>query len=147
MTGCHLLDSDRRTHARRPRPASGSRYVSPTRQDAGRRSVFGLAFHTESGVLVSGPNSEFGGIHSGRIYGPGHIDYAVDSLALTPAAYLVSAAITDITLLHVFDYRDAPSPSPSSPGKSPDRNGVCHPSTGPALAGRHRFPGGTESSQ
>jgi lipopolysaccharide transport system ATP-binding protein len=86
--------------------------------------VFGLAFHTESGVLVSGPNSEFGGIHSGRIYGAGHIDYTVDSLVLTPATYLVSAAITDITLLHVFDYRDRAFTLAVQPGKSPDRNGV-----------------------
>jgi lipopolysaccharide transport system ATP-binding protein len=87
-------------------------------------AVFGLAFHTEAGVLVSGPNSEFGGIHSGRIYGPGFIDYTLDSLVLTPQTYLISAAITDITLLHVFDYRDRAFTLAVQPGKSPDRNGV-----------------------
>jgi hypothetical protein len=106
--------------------------------------VFGLAFHTESGVLVSGPNSEFGGIHSGRIHGPGYIDYTVDSLVLTPATYLISAAITDITLLHVFDYRDRAFTLAVQPGKSPDRNGVVtldgH--WAPPISGT-----GTESSQ
>ena len=57
-------------------------------------------------------------------HGPGYIDYTVDSLVLTPATYLVSAAITDITLLHVFDYRDRAFTLAVQPGKSPDRNGV-----------------------
>jgi lipopolysaccharide transport system ATP-binding protein len=87
-------------------------------------AVFGLAFHTESGVIVSGPNSEFGGIHTGRIYGPGFIEYTIDPLILTPQTYLISAAITDITLLHVFDYRDRAFTLAVQPGKSPDRNGV-----------------------
>jgi hypothetical protein len=43
---------------------------------------------------------------------------------LTPQTYLISAAITDITLLHVFDYRDRAFTLAVQPGKSPDRNGL-----------------------
>jgi homopolymeric O-antigen transport system ATP-binding protein len=86
--------------------------------------VFGLAFHTESGLLVTGPNSEFGGVRPGRVEGSGHVDYDLDTLRLTPSTYLVSAAITDLTLLHVFDYRDRAFTLAVQPGKSPDRNGV-----------------------
>jgi ABC-2 type transport system ATP-binding protein/lipopolysaccharide transport system ATP-binding protein len=86
--------------------------------------VFGLAFHTESGVLVTGPNSEFDGVRAGRVLGGGHVDYVLEKLPLTPGSYLVSAAITDTTLLHVFDYRDRAFTLAVQPGKSADRNGV-----------------------
>ncbi len=86
--------------------------------------VFGLAFHTESGILVTGPNSEVDGVRAGRVVGAGYVDYVLDDLPLTPATYLVSAAITDLTLLHVFDYRDRAFTLAVQPGKSPDRNGV-----------------------
>ncbi len=86
--------------------------------------VFGLAFHTEAGVLVTGPNSEFGGVRAGRVAGSGHVDYALPALPLTPSAYLVSAAITDRTMQHVFDYRDRAFTLAVQPGRSPDRNGV-----------------------
>jgi Wzt C-terminal domain len=86
--------------------------------------VFGLGFQTENGVLVSGPNSQFGGIGMGRIYGTGYIDYVLDPLQLTPSTYLVSTAITDATLLHVYDYRDRAFTLAVQPGKSPDRNGL-----------------------
>jgi lipopolysaccharide transport system ATP-binding protein len=115
--------------------------------------VFGLAFHTEAGVLVTGPNSEFGGVRSGRVAGTGYVDYVLDELPLTPATYLVSAAITDLTLLHVFDYRDRAFTLAVQPGKSPDRNGVVTldgrwtpPVTGPsALAGADVSSARTES--
>jgi ABC-2 type transport system ATP-binding protein/lipopolysaccharide transport system ATP-binding protein len=86
--------------------------------------VFGLAFHTEAGVLVTGPNSEFGGVRAGRVSGAGHVDYQLPALPLTPATNLVSAAITDRTLQHVFDYRDRAFTLAVQPGRSPDRNGV-----------------------
>ena len=96
--------------------------------------VFGLGFQTENGVLVSGPNSQFGGIGMGRIYGTGYIDYVLDPLQLTPATYLVSTAITDATLLHVYDYRDRAFTLAVQPGKSPDRNGLV------TLDGRWQLP-------
>lgn len=86
--------------------------------------VFGLAFHTEAGVLVSGPNSEFDHVQTGRLSGSGHVDYVLEELQLTPSTYLISAAITDRTLLHVFDYRDRAFTLAVQPGPSPDRNGV-----------------------
>ncbi|MCL6538767.1 MAG: ABC transporter ATP-binding protein [Acidothermus sp.] len=92
--------------------------------------VFGLAFHTENGVLVSGPNTEFAGLRLGTLDGTGFIDYTLDPLPLLPGNYLVSAAVTDRTLLHVFDYRDRAFTLTVQPGSSPDRFGLV------ALPGR-----------
>jgi homopolymeric O-antigen transport system ATP-binding protein len=96
--------------------------------------VFGLAFYTEGGVMVSGPNSEFGQVRAGQVAGSGHVDYVLDELPLTPGSYLVSAAITDLTMLHVFDYRDRAFTLAVQPGSSPDRNGLV------TLAGRWSSP-------
>jgi lipopolysaccharide transport system ATP-binding protein len=116
--------------------------------------VFGLSFQTESGVLVAGPNTEFGGLQIERIVGTGSIDYVLDPLVLTPSTYLVSAAITDRTMLHVYDYRDRAFTLAIQPGKSPDRNGLVTldgrwspPNPSGALAVSSATSAGTEFSQ
>jgi ABC-2 type transport system ATP-binding protein/lipopolysaccharide transport system ATP-binding protein len=68
--------------------------------------VFGLAFHHESGTHVSGPNSREGGVMTGTPTGAGHVDFQMDRLLLQPGAYVVSAAVVDTTMAHVYDYRD-----------------------------------------
>jgi ABC-2 type transport system ATP-binding protein/lipopolysaccharide transport system ATP-binding protein len=68
--------------------------------------VFGLAFHSESGVHLAGPNSQAGGVPIARLERDGHVDYTLDPLPFTPGAYLVTTAVVDSTLLHVYDYRD-----------------------------------------
>ena len=69
------------------------------------RPVFGLALHTVSGIHVTGPNTGEAGLEIARIEGRGHVDLAVDPLLLLPGTYDLSAAITDQTGLHTFDYR------------------------------------------
>jgi lipopolysaccharide transport system ATP-binding protein len=68
--------------------------------------VFGLAFHHEGGVHVSGPNSREGGVMTGRPTGDGWVDFRMDPLLLQPGGYVVSAAVVDSTMAHVYDYRD-----------------------------------------
>jgi ABC-2 type transport system ATP-binding protein/lipopolysaccharide transport system ATP-binding protein len=67
--------------------------------------VFGLAFHHESGTHVSGPNSREA-VVTGRPTGEGWVDFRMDRLLLQPGSYVVSAAVVDTTMAHVYDYRD-----------------------------------------
>jgi ABC-2 type transport system ATP-binding protein/lipopolysaccharide transport system ATP-binding protein len=68
--------------------------------------VFGLAFYHESGTHVSGPNSREGAVVTGTPTGEGYVDFRMDRLLLQPGAYVVSAAVVDTTMAHVYDYRD-----------------------------------------
>jgi ABC-2 type transport system ATP-binding protein/lipopolysaccharide transport system ATP-binding protein len=85
--------------------------------------VFGLAFHHESGVHVSGPNSQAGGTIAGTVDGPGYADYHFEHLPLNAGMFVVTAGIVDASQTHVFDYRDQafelrvqPGPGPEVPG-------------------------------
>jgi ABC-2 type transport system ATP-binding protein/lipopolysaccharide transport system ATP-binding protein len=72
-------------------------------QDDVPEAVFGLGFHHESGLVVSGPNSGRSGpvpVHSGT----GYVDFRVDDLLLQPSTYDVSTAIVDKG--HTYDYLD-----------------------------------------
>lgn len=103
--------------------------------------VFGLAFYTEGGVHVAGPNTLFGGIRTGVLSrGEGYVDYRFDELPLTPGAYVVSAAITDHSLVHVFDYRDRAFAMLVQPGNAQDRNGIV------TLPGRWAAPTSTSAA-
>ncbi|MBX5447704.1 MAG: ABC transporter ATP-binding protein [Acidothermus cellulolyticus] len=99
--------------------------------------VFGLAFHTEGGVLVSSPNTEYAGVRFGTLHGEGYVEYVLDHLPLTPGTYLVSASITDTSLLHVYDQRDRAFTLTVQPGHSLDRGGVV------TLGGRWSVVGST----
>ncbi|MCU1603457.1 MAG: transporter related protein [Frankiales bacterium] len=68
--------------------------------------VFGLAFHHESGTHVAGPNSREGSVMTGTPRGAGHVDFRMDRLLLQPGAFVVTAAVVDTTMAHVYDYRD-----------------------------------------
>jgi hypothetical protein len=43
---------------------------------------------------------------TGTPTGAGHVDFRMDRLLLQPGAYVVSAAVVDTTMAHVYDYRD-----------------------------------------
>lgn len=70
------------------------------------RPVFGLAISTVRGVLVTGPNTQLGGLPIGLIDGEGLVTYALDELPLAPGEYRVSASIYDESCTHPYDYRD-----------------------------------------
>jgi lipopolysaccharide transport system ATP-binding protein len=103
--------------------------------------VFGVGFHTEAGVHLSGPNTKLAGRHIGRLCGAGYIDYRLDRLPFNPGQYLVSAAIVDDGMLHVFDYRDRAFALHVQPGRGSPPQGLLDlagkwsgPAGGPALA-------------
>ena len=86
--------------------------------------VFGLAFHHESGVHVSGPNSQAGGTIAGTVDGPGYADYHFDRLPLSAGMFVVTAGIVDSSQTHVFDYRDQAFELRVQPGHGPDVPGL-----------------------
>ena len=87
--------------------------------------VFGLAFHHESGTHVSGPNSLEGGMMTGTpALGEGYADFRMDPLLLQPGAYVVTAAVVDTTMAHVYDYRDQAFALHVQPGRRAAGAGV-----------------------
>lgn len=68
--------------------------------------VFGLAFYTDSGVHLTGPNTKMAGVHIAAVQGEGRVDYHIADLPFTPGRYLVSAAAYDSDLIMPFDHRD-----------------------------------------
>lgn len=64
--------------------------------------TFGLAFVTDTGTRVAGPNSGFGADAIRVEAGPGVAEYHVEELLLQPARYRVSAAA--VTRHHVVDH-------------------------------------------
>lgn len=67
--------------------------------------TFGLAFVTDTGTRVAGPNSGFGTDAVRVEAGSGVVDYHVDELLLQPARYRVSAAA--VTRQHVVDHLES----------------------------------------
>jgi lipopolysaccharide transport system ATP-binding protein len=68
--------------------------------------VFGIALHSISDVHLTGTNTKIDGVATGTIHGSGHIDFAVDSLQLTPGDYELTVAISDEFVQHDFDRRE-----------------------------------------
>ena len=101
------------------------------------RPVFGLAFHSEQGVHLSGPNSQRSGLRVDRLDRDGFVDFELDRLPFAPGRYEVSAAVVDRTLLHVYDYRDRVFDLHVQPSGGPEVVGLL------ALEGRWRM-GGVE---
>ncbi len=64
--------------------------------------TFGLAFATDTGTRVAGPNSGFGTDAVRVVPGRGVVEYHVQELLLQPARYRVSAAA--VTRHHVIDH-------------------------------------------
>lgn len=67
--------------------------------------MFGVAIHTADGMPVTGPNTRQAGVHIDSISGSGHIDLQVDRCLLLPGTYDLTAALTNRTADHVYDYR------------------------------------------
>jgi ABC-2 type transport system ATP-binding protein/lipopolysaccharide transport system ATP-binding protein len=66
--------------------------------------TFGLAFSTESGVTVAGPNSGYGDAAFAVEAGEGHVDFALPELFLQPGEFLITTAVVDKG--HAYDYVD-----------------------------------------
>jgi lipopolysaccharide transport system ATP-binding protein len=68
------------------------------------RPVFGIGVYTDSGIHITGPNSQKYGLSIDYIDGKGFVEYEVDSLPLMPGTYLFSAAIYDLSGLNPYDH-------------------------------------------
>lgn len=78
------------------------RFRSPERIED---PMFGLSIQTADGVPVTGPNTRQAKVHIEAIHGDGHVDFHVDRCLLLPGTYDITAAVTNRTADHVYDYR------------------------------------------
>jgi lipopolysaccharide transport system ATP-binding protein len=86
--------------------------------------VFGLAVHSQTGVHICGPNTDFGGLHIPAIEDEGVIVYRVPELSLLEGAFQVSVAVVEAGTSETFDYHDRAYSFRISAGKSRERYGV-----------------------
>src|SRR6266536_2922673 len=70
------------------------------------RPVFGLGFYTDTDIYVSGSNSRDEDGDPGVVSGRGYVDHVFDRCPLNPGSYVVTAAVTDWSFAHRFDYWD-----------------------------------------
>jgi len=70
------------------------------------RPVFGVGLHQGESVQITGPNTKFAGLEIDFIEGDGVVEYRVRELNLTRGVYLVSVAVSDHSLTHLYDYHD-----------------------------------------
>lgn len=68
--------------------------------------VFGIAIHTAAMFHVTGTNTKIDDAPLGTLDGRGHVDFAVDSLPLTPGDYELTVAISDEFIQHTYDRRE-----------------------------------------
>jgi ABC-2 type transport system ATP-binding protein/lipopolysaccharide transport system ATP-binding protein len=68
--------------------------------------TFGLSFFSDQGWPIAGPNTRVGELETGVVDGAGHIDFSIDSCRFVPGHLNVSAAISDHSGTHVFDWHD-----------------------------------------
>jgi ABC-type polysaccharide/polyol phosphate transport system, ATPase component len=80
-------------------------------------AVFGLGFHSENGVHVAGPNTAASGEPPFFLDGDGWVDYHLDPLPFAPGIYTVEVAVTDSSLLHVYDYQGRGAELRVQPGR------------------------------
>lgn len=68
--------------------------------------VFGIALYSASQVHLTGTNTKIDLVDTGTIRGQGHVDFAIDTLPLTPGDYELTVAISDEYVQHNFDRRE-----------------------------------------
>jgi lipopolysaccharide transport system ATP-binding protein len=96
--------------------------------------TFSLGIAHESGVHVTGTNTVFHEVATGTVKGTGSIDFEIPRLPLLPGTYTVDAAISDKTMMHVFDTRLVEVTLHVQPGSSCERSGMVD------LGGRWTLP-------
>lgn len=68
--------------------------------------TFGLAFFSDQGWPIAGPNTRVGELDTGMVDGTGYVDFSVESCRFVPGHLTVSAAVSDHSGTHVFDWHD-----------------------------------------
>lgn len=86
----------------------GGRMTVRMHYSAGKRiekPVFGLAVHTEDGILIEGPNTRLSGIEIDYVEGNGCAECTIEPLPFCPGKYLVSPSIYASNIKYPFDHR------------------------------------------
>jgi lipopolysaccharide transport system ATP-binding protein len=96
-------------------------YFAPERVE---RPIFGLAFHNQNGVHISGPNTKFGRCYIPYVEGDGIVTFRISSLALLEGSYLISTAVINETDTEMFDYNDRAYHFRVYPGSSNEHYGL-----------------------
>jgi len=65
---------------------------------------FGLAIHTQEGVVITSPNNRQAKLNMGTIMGAGVVRYCIDNLPLLPAKYTMTVAVHDSRMSFAYDY-------------------------------------------
>ncbi|MCZ7673003.1 MAG: ABC transporter ATP-binding protein [Chloroflexi bacterium] len=65
---------------------------------------FGLAIHTQDGVVITSPNNRQAQMNMGTIMGEGVVRYRIDKLPLLPAKYTMTVAVHDSRMSFTYDY-------------------------------------------
>ncbi len=86
--------------------------------------IFGMSIHHQNGMLVSGPNTGFGGMRIPSVEGEGVVVYRIPSLTLLEGTYRVSVSCHTRDDSEMFDYHDRAYSFRVYPGKSLERYGL-----------------------
>ncbi|MET0489880.1 MAG: Wzt carbohydrate-binding domain-containing protein, partial [Acidimicrobiales bacterium] len=84
---------------------------------------FAVRFHTDSGTMITAPNSRRGRLNTGTVDGEGVIFYKIPRMHLTPGTYHLTAGVYDENNLHIFDQREREFELRVQPGSANDAEG------------------------
>jgi ABC-type polysaccharide/polyol phosphate transport system ATPase subunit len=68
--------------------------------------IFGIAVYHESGAHVTGPNTQFAGLHIDAVAGDGLVTYRIPCLPLLAGRYKLSVAAVDSDTDEMMDYHE-----------------------------------------
>jgi hypothetical protein len=68
--------------------------------------AFGIAFHSEGGMLLAGPNTLNSGYDIGHIFGDGTVEFIISKLPFLPGKYYVSVAVHTKSSFTPIDFRN-----------------------------------------
>jgi lipopolysaccharide transport system ATP-binding protein len=103
--------------------------------------VFGLGVYTDADIYVTGTNSRDEGRGPAVVSGRGYVDHVFGRCPLNPGSYLLTAAVTDWSYAHRYDYWDHAFELHVRPGADGDYAGLVE------LPGAWSAPAGSELSK
>jgi lipopolysaccharide transport system ATP-binding protein len=68
--------------------------------------TFGIAIHRQDGFHITGPNTDFAGLHLGKVDGAGLLNYTIPYLPLLEGLYNFSVSAHNEEDTHMYDYHD-----------------------------------------
>ncbi|HET9543254.1 MAG TPA: Wzt carbohydrate-binding domain-containing protein, partial [Acidimicrobiales bacterium] len=102
---------------------------------------FAVRFHTDSGTMITAPNSRRGRLNTGMVDGEGVIFYKIPRMHLTPGTYHLTAGVYDENNLHIFDQREREFELRVQPGSANDAEGYLD------LGGQWAMPTGSKDEE